>query len=43
MDYVFAILTIVGVPAMFIGPLVLLAYTLRCREPGCTFFKCNLR
>lgn len=35
MDYILAVLAIVGIPALFIGPLVLLSYTLRCQEPGC--------
>lgn len=35
MDYVVAVLTIFGIPAMFIAPLVGLAYVLRCQEPNC--------
>lgn len=28
--------------SVLVGPFVLFAWVMRCREPGCTFFKCNL-
>ncbi len=39
MDFLLLIIFLCFIASPFVG----LAWVLRCREPGCTFFKCNLR